>query len=227
MKKRVKGWKALLLLIMVAALVIPKTNGYALTQKQRALNAYKQFLAKSNVSVLAPGQRCLECGRPYKYTPTRASLVSFGLAYIDNDNIPELILKTDNDYSSGSHKVTAIFTYVNGKIKRVKSLNNDYAQFNGYYYKTGCFKWTQLDEGGYKEEYFYTLKNGNYQARLWKSSNSYGLWPTEYYKFVNTKKSKISGSAFLSAYKSVTASKKITYVKFYKDTAANRNAHLR
>ena len=43
MKKKVKGWKALLLLIMVAALVIPKTNGYALTQKQRALNAYKQF----------------------------------------------------------------------------------------------------------------------------------------------------------------------------------------
>ena len=196
MKKRVRGWKALLLLFMVAALVIPKTNGYALTQKQRALNAYKQFLAKSNVSVLAPGQRCLECGRPYKYTPTRASLVSFGLAYIDNDNIPELILKTDNDYSSGS-------------------------------YKTGCFKWTQLDEGGYKEEYFYTLKNGNYQAKLWKSSNSYGLWPTEYYKFVSSRKVRISGSAFLSAYKSVTGSKKITYVRFYKDTQANRNAYLR
>ena len=153
--------------------------------------------------------------------------MSFGLAYIDNDSIPELILRTDTDYSCGSHKVTAIFTYVNGKVKRVKSLNNDYARFDGYYYKTGCFKWTQFDEGGYKEEYYYTLKNGNYQARLWKSSNSYGLWPTEYYKFVNTKKSKISGSAFLSAYKNLTKSKKITAVKFYKDTAANRNAHLR
>ena len=227
MKKRARGWKAFLLLLLIVALVLPGTDGYALTQKQKALNAYKQFLAKSKVSVLAPGQKCLYTGRPYRYSPTKASLVSFGLAYIDNDNIPELIVRTDTDYSCGSHRVTAIFTYVNGKIKRVKSLNNDYASFNGYYYKTGCFKWTQSDEGGYKEEYFYTLKNGAYQARLWKSSNRYGLWPTVYYKFVNSKKSKISGSTFLSAYKSLTKSKKITAVKFYKDTAANRNAHLK
>ena len=231
MKQLGKKAKGLLLLVLCAALILPCVNGHALTQKQKALNAYKRFLSKSKVNVLAPGTIWYKNFRPMKYTPTNAAKVKFGIAYIDNDNIPEMVLLGKVNKYGKRDDIFAIFTYRNGKVVRVKSGNYDYMRFAGYYSRTGTFKYLFYDDGGEAEHNYCMLRNGRTSEKIRKWVP--GEWAASqgvkcnYYKRVSTKKVNITYSAFMRLYKSMTKSKKMSTVKFYKNTAANRRAKLR
>lgn len=227
MNRKGRKWKSLLLIVLVLTMLLPKTDVSALTQKQKALKAYTAFLAKSKVPIVRSGKTCYQTGRPYTYYGTKASEVYFGLAYIDNNSVPELVLKTLSPYGSSHDMITAVFTYYNGKVKRVKEVNNDYGFVDGYFYKTGSYKWTQLGEGGDKEVYISPLRNETTTKKLRKDSNKYGYYPTVYYKYVSGRNVKISRSAFTKLFRSMTKSKSVTKIKYHKNTAANRKNYLK
>lgn len=220
-----RKWRFVLLVFLVATIMLPKANVNALTQKQKALNAYNKFLAKSSVPIASAGKTCYRSWQPYTYKGTKASQVLFGLAYIDNDGIPELVLKTTNN---GSTVLTSIFTYTNGKVKRVLQLTNDYAHIDGYYYKANSFKYTQLDEGGDKEEYYSVFNKGKTYRKLRKDSNTYGYYAPVYRKVTSDPwGGVISQSEFVKIRKNMTRSKTLSKIKYYKDTAYNRKRILR
>ena len=225
-----KAKRIFILLILCFVLIIPSLSGYALTQKQKALNAYNKFLSKPNVKVLASGSKWYENFREQRYQSTKASNVKFGIAYIDNDSIPEMVLLGKQSSYVSRDQIFAVFTYKNGKVTRVKAGNYDYMKFNGVYTKTGAFKWTFYDDGGYTEEYYCSLKKGKTTTKIQK--NDIPDWAAayttpSYYKLNNGKRSEISHSTFTRLFKKLTKSKKMKKVKFHKNTSANRKKYLK
>lgn len=228
MIRKGRKWKCLLLAVLMIFMLFPRTDASALTAKQKALKAYTAFLARSTVPVVSSGKTCYSEWHPYTYKGSRASEVYFGLAYIDNDSIPELVLKTLNPYVSNKRpRITAVFTYYNGRVKRVKEITNNYGYVEGYFYKAGAYKWIQLDEGGDRETYISPLRNGTTTRKLRRDDNTYGLYPTVYYKYVSGNTQRISRSSFVKLYKSMTKSKSLTRIKYHQNTAANRKNYLK
>lgn len=78
---------------------------------------------------------------------------NYGLIYIDEDDVPELIVSDFADIRDGG-----VYTYKNGILNKLEgiTLRND---IDGYSEKTGNFEmaWTWLEKSGYN---FYKLENG-------------------------------------------------------------------
>lgn len=106
--------KRALLIALCIAMLAPVQHGYAVTSKQKALDAYNRLLSASTIYILpkGTGHKSYTAGGTRKYLGTKASNVRFSLAYIDGDNTPELVL-CDNEYRF------AIFTYRNGQLVRL------------------------------------------------------------------------------------------------------------
>ena len=217
--KKIRIRNRLLLFVLVLALFVPSANVCALTQKQKAFNAYKSMLSKSKVSIVSSG------------SPTPSSKVQFAIAYIDNNDVPELIVKR-------SDGLFAVFTYKNNKIYRVKK-GNGYDKFVGYYKKTGGYK--LFDSTG-KEGSYYIYYNENYylltnSGTTQKISKYVYLGPTDrnprtpmYMDYTSYNKGHgvaINHSTFKSKFVSLTKGKSLTKVKYYSNTAANRKKYLK
>ena len=123
----------LLLILTLVFTAIPAMPGEAASTKSKALSAYKKKLSASKVTVLPPGKKVtVNYYDTVTYRYSKSAAVKFAIAYIDNDNIPELILQ-DNRYCYG------VWTYKSGKVRCVHwgdSLTDPY----GYYKKKGIFE---------------------------------------------------------------------------------------
>ena len=208
--KKIRIRNRLLLFVLVLALFVPSANVCALTQKQKAFNAYKSMLSKSKVSIVSSG------------SPTPSSKVQFAIAYIDNNDVPELIVKR-------SDGLFAVFTYKNNKIYRVKKGNGD-DRFVGYYKKTGGYK--LIDDknksGVYYLENYYLLTNSGTTEKISKYVylGPGPMW-IGYDSFNKGHCVAINHSTFKSKFVSLTKGKSLTKVKYYSNTAANRKKYLK
>lgn len=219
MKNLSTSLKRSLLLILSIVMLIPALTGFAATPKQKAMNSYKKWLSGSKICVLAKGTKTINEDTIYAGTP--ASKTQFAIAYINNDNIPEMIVQT----KVGKNTYFGVFTYKNGKVTRLTDFDF-FSTITKYYKKKALFV-SEMPNFGYPNtnRYFYmhpsktfekftvvTFKGGtkdcfeNYMTRKGKSLSFKGL------------KTRIA--AF-------TKGVRPTKVVYYTNTAANRNKILK
>lgn len=226
MKLFLQKLKRAMLIVLVFAMLAPSTNVMAATQRQKAITAYKRYLAQNKITL---------AGEMVKSSET-----VFALSYIDNNNIPELVVK--KRISGVTRGAFAVFTYTNGKIIRVMN-GNDHEGFRGYYEKTGVIKtrdYPPMGKNIYYREYFSRLE-GVKTIALLKRCHALDIHeqPYCYYetgRYDRTKTADREGygylkpataSKFYKLLKEVTKSKKMTAFKFYNNTSANRKKYCK
>ena len=224
-----KALSLLLAVVMIFTIwMLPNGKAYvdaaSLTGKQRALRAYKEFLSKPTVPIIPVGKRYYNLDRCMVeyYTATPSSQVRFSLAYINNDNIPELIVERMEE--CWRHGLYGVFTYKNGKVTRLRSGGGeDY--YIGCYTKTGTFLTRMITEGTPYNDHYTVFKNGKVTKRLIKSVMS--SKEITYYKYRNGHFPIVSKSSFMSAFRYYTKGKSLTKASFHKNAAWSRNMYLK
>lgn len=209
--------------LLLTTLLVHGENVQAASAKTKALKAYGKLMAKSKTADF-----------------TQNSSSSFALAYIDNDKIPELIIQ--NFYGGMIKGNYAVYTYRNGKVKRVAGPDTLGTSIS-YYKKKGVIRgslWYTVPMGGPGEGTTYCqMKKGKIVSILKKEvfepNEAYGRTKTESSWFYDTsgkgnKFKSLSKKSFNSKLKKMTGSKKPTTlksIKFYENTAANRKKYLK
>lgn len=219
--KIMKLLKTTLLLLLCTAFIMPKANGYALTERQKALNAYAKYLSYSKTYVLkygTPYVRFVHGFTEYKYNGTKASSTDFAIMYINNDDIPELIVRGD----VGGMKSYGVYTYKNGKVQFV--YGEKAAIFRGCYAKTGYFVSLEDLEACPYVDYMrdYVQMSGTRATKIYTHKVVKG----KNVKFW-IKGQPVSEAKYTRAIRSSVKNKKMTAVKYYKNTGANRKSVLR
>ena len=194
-KKRIMG-----LLLFVVLLVAFTGSVQAASQKSMALKAYNQFLSKTYID--------WESG----YVETKNC--SFALAYVDKDNVPELLVVGAGKPVYHASGYGRLYTYKNGKVVQVAKIRDGFR----YYKKTGIyiatsFLWGQID-------HYMKLSGTSTKEKL----GSFASYKTTY---SDEKGKTISKSAFQKKLKKLVGKKKPVIAKAYKNTSANRKKYLK
>ena len=205
----------LMMLFACSLMVIPSGKTYAASAKSKAIKAYKKKLSKSTVAVFPKGLKVYDefWEPPISYKSTKSSQVTFALAYITKDNVPELIIK-DPKYGYAS------FTYKKGKVKRLQHWDN-YDFPHGYYKKKGIFMNYASSEGTPHTDMYYKVTGS--KAELVMDVFFDGNDPLEY----KVNKKEVSASQFKKARKSYVGKTKLTKIKMRKNTKANRKKYMK
>ena len=227
MKRAIRKLKVCLLLAFLGSMIVPAASGHAITARQKALNAYKTMLSKSKVDIYGNGRyynayngTAEAPGKTYR--PTASSKVQFATAYINNDTIPELIVRTK---TTSRQYLWAIYTYKSGKIVKVTT-GGDYTEvLLGYYQRTGLFKRKFVTD--VTCEYHDKISGKKaypsfYKVTFRRSGKSYRYC----YVYVNGVERKKSYSAYCSALKKATGGKPFKKFNYRQNTAANRKKYL-
>lgn len=176
-----------------------KNTVYAVSKKTKAMRAYKKFLK------------------------SRSSRDKFAIAYIDNNNVPELILNRINT-GSRIEGFGDLYTYKSGKMIKLNGyLYYDRTRFK-YYKKIGIY----IDDDSYQSctiDAFYRLKGKKVTVKARKETVDpmTGYGGTHYY--IGDKKS--SKAKFKAYIKKITKGKKIKKASFHSNNAKNRNKYLK
>ena len=213
--------KSGLLIVLSIALLLPAVSAHAVTPKQQALSAYSRWLSGAKIQVMPTGFKDYN---GVVHAPVPASQTDFAIAYINNDSIPELIVRTsDKHYFS-------VLTYKNGKIVRTFYENDMYNTVKGYYSKTGMFVDTRTNRFHINNEYYYIMGTAGVTKRLeasyFKDTGERGY----YYYTKNNLVQPVSlknHTEFRNKLLAFTKGKALTPVKYYRNTAANRNSILK
>lgn len=206
------------LLFMILLVCMNSFTVEAASKKEKALKAYNKMLSQSSFKVNISTMT----GEKTKCIKYKTANCSFAVLYIDNDSVPELIVKNLRD---GYHAIGygAIFTYKNGKIKQVDalSLNNSFK----YYKKKGVFI-DNYSVVGYSWNSYIKLSNGKAKFIVGTGKNiaNPGSKKTEY---VDANGKTISKSTFNKILKKHVKSSKALKVKFISNTTENRGKHLK
>lgn len=210
---KMKKWSLLIVVLVCCLFPGNGTQAEAASAKTKALKAYKSMLSSK-----AKLEKYVYYEEGVMGSPKN---ITFGLAYIDNDNVPELILNAyDEQY---------LFTYRNGKIKKVGVYFlqcNDAPPFV-YYRKKGVFRAVEFFDDTSSQD-FYTLKNGKQSYIAGRE-----LFKRKVVKYIKGKSvyssgKKISKATFNKLLKKKAGNTKATIIKTYRaNTAANRNKYLR
>jgi len=207
---------SLIIFSSLTAYAVPKETAAVKTvERTQALKAYKKKLKKSKVVVLPKGKWFSKSydSRLIRYKNTKSSKVRFALANINNDDIPELILK---DPRFGY----AVFTYKKGKIICLK-YGNSYDQPKSYYTGTGIFLEKAGSEGTPHTLIYYKMTG----AKMKKVMDIFYIEaePT-YYEIGKKHVSELKFMKKLNGYKGDSVPEKIV---FRKNTKANRKKYMK
>lgn len=220
MKKRHYYFMTVILLLTIAmGIILPARKVEAASTRKKAMKAYKKMLSKSVLKTHVEG------------TPKiKTSKLEFGTAYIDNNNVPELVVRRRD--KKGFYMATdiLIYTYYKGKVRQLSfSYGNgiqddggsDYYKKPCYYKKTGVI----FSSEQYGEQIYWKLSKGKIKAcGPWYTHKDFSEEGVdEYYNGDN----RISGSEFISLVRKVTRNKKASYFKFRKNTSKNRKKYLK
>lgn len=208
-KNRVHIGLLLLLFMLTGTLFFGSASTVqAASKKSAALKAYNSFLQKKSYRV-------------YTRYSVSFSKVSFGLAYLNNDSVPELIVKDNVDRSYKDYRL--IFTYKNGKVTL---LNHDI--FSKYYKKTGMYTRVlklSTNRTGLREiQYNKLVGKQSKRYLIRQKGKSYG---TMINRYCDGNMNDISPAEYNRRLKKLTKSKKATSVKYRKNSAANRKRYLK
>ena len=223
MKRKNRAWKLFVLFALIGSMILPSANGYAATQKQKALNAYNKLLSKSYVEVLKRGYTLtmpydphIQGFRTYKYKRTKASEVRFGISYIDSNDVPELIIQTSNN----GKVLCGIFTYKKGKICRI--FEGECYSYRGAYGRSGVFTLRREGES-YSDRMFYKLNRKKASFFLERDRPSPWFRPNYY----DRRHKEISKYQYNRRLKKETKGRSLKVTKLYKNTRGNRKKVLR
>ena len=160
-----------------------------------------------------------------KYKGTKSKRVSYAVCYIDNDNIPELILLEHNSGSTINYYKYAIFTYRKGKAKRIV-----YGQDSkpiSYYNRR---KLIVIERGGDPVQRIYaTLSSKRLKTVAYTNYEDVSDYDDSYYTWVpyDSHDNTLSSWKFrsiINSYSKGTGAKGITY---YLNTSSNRKYRLK
>ena len=146
-----KKWMFVIILLLISAFAFKGTNQncfsvnvHAASAKKKALKAYKKMLSKKKLRINVEGANTV-----------RTSKLSFAVAYIDNNSVPELILKRTDDDEIGFNCHDLFYIYRKGKTKRLTASYGNVSMTGYYYKKTGFF---EVYEDG--DDFYLKLENG-------------------------------------------------------------------
>ena len=212
----------LLLILMLVFTAIPAMPGEAASTKSKAMSAYKKKLSSSKLTVLPAGRKVMNRNDRYvTYRYSKRANVKFAIAYINNDNVPELILK-DNYYGYG------VWAYQNGRVKCVL-WGDTYDDPYGYYRKKGIYEDIGWSEGSPFTKSFYQFKNGKMTEKLSKFVYQEGQAEADYYMHSSSYRypREISKATFKKKLKSYVGSTHVTKISLKSNTSANRKKYLK
>lgn len=209
-----KKLRSLFLVMLCVVLAVPCMNVSAATQKQKALKAYKKFLSTSKVNVLRRGDTYYDSRNDSSvvYKGTKAGNVKFALAYINNDDIPDLVLTAN----MGGLQYYGFFTYRSGKVRRITVQACEYDKVIGYYKKTGVFVQRHYSDG--------VLGNWIYMSMGKTSAYIMGSKDGSYYVI---RERMMTKKGFNNTIKKETRNRSLTKFKFFKNTKTNRNKKIK
>ena len=216
MKKNRLSVVALIFTLCIMITGILSVNIQASTSKKAAMKAYKKMLSKSTLKTHVDE------------TPSiSTSKLQFGIAYIDKNNVPELVIRRkDHDSFGFGRQDILMYTYYKGKVRQINlpllgsvglidgdgSMN--WLQKPRYYKKTGTF----FSSGEYGEQVYWKLSKGKAKNNIWYDDETGGYYNS---------KGRISKSVFNSSKKKITRNKSASYFKFYNNTSKNRKKRLK
>ena len=157
-----------------------------------------------------------EEGGNLKYS--RQSDIEFAVAYIDNNNVPELIIRRPEKKGCAC---AYVYTYRKGKVVKVKypfskmefGRDGSITEITGYYKKKGVFIFNvELDD----QRYYLRLKSGKAKMIAWNTGG--------YTEEPNYPKTKAKYKSVLRRY---TGGRKKTKIKWHANTPANRKKYLK
>ena len=217
MKRFSQKLKRAVLIALVFAMMIPSISGLAVTQKQKALNAYDKWLSGSKVLVVPKGTSFwnIATEEHENYRGTKASDVKFSLIYLDKDSIPELVVY-DSSYCY------SVLTYRGGKVVRLFGTFENFA-YPTKYYKKKC-AYIAVSPMIKKLNKFIVRDNaaGKYFMKFQDDIKG----TVEFYRGSSREKSCSVARirSFMKNYTNGTLPTKITY---YRNTKTNRNKLLK
>lgn len=217
-------WIAGALILVLMTLMIPTMPTEA-SVRSTAIAKYRMLLKKGRISVLPQGKMVTNNNDdPVRYWSSKASDVKFCLAYVDGDDVPELILR-DYHYGFG------IWSYKNGSFRCLHYSGAD-VQMVGYYKKKGVFREnTNLGIGIFDRKY-YKLQTGKskycfqYEHCL---SNGTASSTTVHGRYIlsGNKEKRVSSSAFYKNLKKYTGGASMSRAYLHNNTAAKRKQFLK
>lgn len=216
--KKTKGFRMVIMICIMAVLCASMpVPANAASAKSKAMKAYKKFLAGSAVRWSDSSTK----------KDTVLSKCTFALVYVDNNSVPELILGCGRNANSHAQGYYKMYTYKNGKVTPVMNLMDGFA----YYKKKGVCCAFHSGTGGY-ETYYYKYSSGKSNGKLISVDRTPVSLTDPGWRYYNMKNnmlgSEISKASFNRQLKKlVGSSKKITKIKYYNNTAANRKKLLK
>lgn len=188
----------------------------ATSTKKQALSGYAQMMEQPRLKVYDEGS---DEGDNILYINTKK--LSFALAYIDNDSIPEMIVRRADGSDFGLEFDAIIYTWNNGKVKRLHiDPFGEAFQVTGYYKKTGVF----IDHGAYGETMYIKLSNGKTKRKMFSVDALFSEEGKNEYYGLNGKR--MSKSKFKHQLDKLVKHKKQSRFVFHKNTVKNRKKYL-
>lgn len=201
-RKYIRNIMMLMCVAMLAGILLPGVHTEAAAQKTKALKAYNKLLASDSIKRTDDGmtQNPADC--------------SFALVYIDNNNVPELVIDC-----GGSLLRYAVYTYKNGKAQYVTNAGGIF----GYYKKKGiftggvgvsyiCINYVKLSSGKSVKKFSFIEYNGSATYQSYQSNKTVTITKAKF----NRQLKKLVGST-----------KETTNITWHKNTAANRKKYLK
>lgn len=214
-----RKWFSTVMIIVLMVLMIPAVPSEA-SAKSVALSKYSQLLRKSRLSVLPQGKKVWrDYYVPVTYYSSKASDVKFSIAYIDGDDVPDLVLQ-DARYGYG------VWTYKNGSFRCLR-WDDCYSEPVGYYKKKGIFRENSYTEGSPFYRIYYKLQTGKNPVQIQYQNCNHGEnGGVENWGFYVGRK-RVSSSAFYKNLKKYVGNTKMTQIYMHNNTWANRNKYIR
>lgn len=209
----------LMLMVMIVA-VIPAVPSEA-SAKSVALSKYRQLLSKSRISVLPQGKKIMgDDYREIRYYSSASKYVKFSIAYIDADDVPELILH-DTRYGFG------VWTFKGGYFRCLQW--GDFYDFPvGYFKKKGIFRINATTEGSPFYREYYKLQTGKKLVLIQGQSMNEGEDRLENWGFyIGNSRKKVSSAVFYKNLKKYVGTTKMTQIYMHNNTGANRKKFIK
>ena len=162
----------------LALVITPPSPLPETPNKTKILNAYKDYLSKKTIYVLPKGSKYSSVIKNGTYKGSKQSNVKFGLAYIDNNNEPELVLEAYETVNGTQARIgAAVFSFIGGKVKRI-FWASDFCNFygSGYYPKKSIFTYHQSTQGSISYDTVCRMTGTTVKKNLFEIVNKLGLY---------------------------------------------------
>lgn len=213
--KKIISFLCVFALLFSAIAVLPNFSfeADAASKKSQALKAYKKFLVRES-----------KYGESYTFDGVEGK-ARFTIIYLDNNNVPELVLQQGGCYSLYIFKKGRV---VETDIKMMYSLDERFH----YCPKRGIYTHVYARLGNVAEAYLKLSGTNSFfkvsEVSLMGSSDDPNDYPPpKHYKATKKGSKQVSKKVFKTTLKKLTKGKSFKVAKFYTNTKRNRKSILK